>query len=307
MFVKEAFMSDLTLRFPVHTIEGRLLLPEDTVLTDEAMAFLISSNRSNTKKTFPLLKYDTVKKDLFDFLSQPPCHIIFSDKEEINNLIAFMERVNLVTPFLVVLDYYKTNDYYTYRHFLMVFALTTLLSKDLIPDYHGSVREAATGPAHDFGKICVPLEILKKTTPLTRSEHNMVLHHTIAGYVLLSYYLKNKQSRSGIVARDHHERKDGSGHPQGILQTDLMVEIVAVSDIYDALVSPRPYRPVSYDNRSALEEITAMAERNEVGWDVVKALVAHNRKVKCHHTKWEVSTEKRGTPPRGNLYGIIED
>ncbi len=122
-------------------------------------------------------------------------------------------------------------------------------------------------------------------------------HHALAGYVLLCYYLRDTSNIAAIVARDHHERKDCSGYPCGIPLADRMVEIIAVSDIYDALISPRPYRPVSYDNRTALEEVTKMAERNEIGWEVVKALVSHNRKEKPHYSESKVSSEKRGHPP----------
>ena len=83
-----------------------------------------------------------------------------------------------------------------------------------------------------------------------------------------------------------------------------MVEIVAVSDIYDALVSPRPYRPLSYDNRSALEEIVTMAEQTQLRWKVVKALIALNRKNKPHPRDCVISREKRGTPPPDNNFGM---
>jgi HD-GYP domain-containing protein (c-di-GMP phosphodiesterase class II) len=86
-----------------------------------------------------------------------------------------------------------------------------------------------------------------------------------------------------------------------------MVEIVAICDIYDALTSRRPYRPVSFDNRTALEEITKMAEKNEVSWEVVQALVAHNRKGKPHFTECSISLDKRGVTPPNNLYGIRAD
>ena len=56
------------------------------------------------------------------------------------------------------------------------------------------------------------------------------------------------------VARDHHEFRDGSGYMRGVKLNDPMVEIVAVCDIYDGLLSPRPYRTAAYDNRTALEE-----------------------------------------------------
>ena len=94
-------------------------------------------------------------------------------------------------------------------------------------------------------------------------------------------------------------------YPLGILLNDPMVEIVAVCDVYDALISPRPYRQASYDNRTALEEITVMAEEGVISWEVVQVLVAHNRKSKPHYTDCIVSKEKRGKPPYGNVYGII--
>jgi HD-GYP domain-containing protein (c-di-GMP phosphodiesterase class II) len=85
------------------------------------------------------------------------------------------------------------------------------------------------------------------------------------------------------------------------------VEIVVACDVYDALISPRPYRRVSYDNRTALEEITEMANQGKIDWKIVKALVAHNRKGKPPAHECAVSIEKRGNPPEGNLYGILID
>ena len=147
-------------------------------------------------------------------------------------------------------------------------------------------------------KTIVPLNILKKSTPLTLNERDILENHAAAGFLLLSYYYQDVNNPGAKVARDHHERRDGSGYPCGTRLNDPMVEIVAVSDVYDALISQRPYRAVSYDNRTALEEITGMAEKNEIGWEVVKALIGHNRKDKPHYSEVTVSVEKRGTPPR---------
>ena len=74
---------------------------------------------------------------------------------------------------------------------------------------------------------------------------------------------------------------------------------------FSTVTSTRPYRPVSFDNRTALEHITMMAERNAVSWEVVRALVAHNRKGKPHFTECSVSLNKRGVVPQNNLYGIL--
>ena len=300
-------MSIIKLHYPVHDIDNRLVLPSGAELSKEVLAELTFSNRIISYQSVPLLEYGSVKDDIVSFLSEPPYRVIFPSKEKIANLLKQMEKVNFVLPFLQSLDYFRDKDFSTYSHLLNVFALSTLLAQDLIPDHPDRIRESAAGPAHDFGKVCIPLEILKKSDPLTRTERGILEHHAAAGYVLLSYYKKDPDSLSARVARDHHERRDGSGYPRGINLDDRMVEIVAISDIYDALVSLRPYRPISYDKRTALEEIVVLAENNKVSWDVVKAIVAHSRRDKPHYREVEISLEKRGAPPPGNVYGIIAD
>ena len=83
-------------------------------------------------------------------------------------------------------------------------------------------------------------------------------------------------------------------------------------DHYPSRIDSKRERPLrknslSIDNRSALEEITLMAERGEVSWEVVQALVAQNRKGKPHFSECILSLEKRGVSPPGNLYGVIAD
>jgi HD-GYP domain-containing protein (c-di-GMP phosphodiesterase class II) len=293
------------LKYPVQTLDNQQILPADIEFSEEALETLISSSHNSSPQTLRLLDYGSVKKDILYFFSQPPYQFIFSDQERRDKLLNLMERVSLILPVLESLDYFKLYDPYTYRHILMVFALSTLLAQDMIEDYHDLIEEAMAGPTHDFGKICIPLNILKKTKPLTLKERHIMEHHAIAGYVLISYYYGDTRNFAARVAKDHHERRDGSGYPFGIHLTNRMVEIVVVSDVYDALISPRPYRPTSYENRAALEEITKMAERGELSWGVVQALVSYNRKDKPHYLDCSVSLEKRGIPPKDNIYGVI--
>ena len=300
-------MLRLKLQHPIRTLDNQLLFPPGTLLTKEMLDAVINSHMPYSYQTHPLLLYGSIKEDCLNFLSNPPYEIIFSDKKEVNDLLNILETVHLSIPILQSLDYFRQHDFYTYDHVLMVFALSTLLAKDLIPDYQECIQLSATGPTHDIGKICVPLFILKKTTPLTRTEQGFIEHHAGAGYVLLGYYYKDTQHLACKVALDHHERRDSSGYPRGIPLKDPLVEIIAVSDIYDALIKPRPYRSTAYDNRAALEEITEMAEQKKIGWDVVRALIAHNRKSKPHFRDTKISAEKRGTPPSYNVYGIIAE
>ncbi len=298
-------MSELTLRFPVHDLDKRLLLPAGTALTQSVLDDLAAAGRRQSVAFAPLLGHGTVAGDLRGFLSRPPYRTIFADQADTARLIALLEKARLPLALLAVLDFFKANDFHTYRHLLMVLVLSTLLARDLFSDTPDRLGEIMAGPTHDFGKVCVPLKILQKRTPLSRSEVRLLEHHPVAGYVLLSYYLGGSRHVAARVARDHHERRDGTGYPRRIVQTDPLVEIVTASDIYDALISPRPYRPVSYDNRTALEELSLMAEKGQIGWEVVKALVAHNRRRRTHFSEVEIPAERRGTPPPDNAYGIV--
>jgi HD-GYP domain-containing protein (c-di-GMP phosphodiesterase class II) len=298
----------LRLNYPVCTLDKQLLLPENTVISTKTIDTLISTNSQTSYKTYSLFEYGSVKKDIFDSLQEHHYPVIFSEQEKTATIMRILEDVHLMLPVLESLEYFKEYDTFTYRHILMVFALSTLLSIDLLADKGDRehlIKEFLAGPTHDFGKICVPLDILQKKVPITQPERNMLEHHALAGYVLLSYYYRDRHNFFARVARDHHERKNGSGYPRHIKLRDQLIEIVAVTDVYDALISPRPYRPISYDNRTALEEITAMAERGQFNWKVVKALVALNRASKPHFDKCVISLEKRGTPPPYNTYGII--
>jgi len=99
-------------------------------------------------------------------------------------------------------------------------------------------------PMHDIGKIGIQDKILLKPGKFEKDEWTSMQRHTLIGHAILS----NSQSRyiqtGSIIALNHHERFDGSGYPNGISGKDipLVARIVAVADVYDALISRRPYK-----------------------------------------------------------------
>jgi len=300
-------MKRLRLQYPVHTLDGTPLLPAGTVVTREVLEDVIASRGASALPDMRILDYCTVRKDLLAALRIGPYRVIFDGPARIEELTGHMERARLAEPLLEYLQYFKKEDPYTYLHILRVFALSTLLSHTLLDGGRQPFHEIVASPVHDFGKICVPMKILIKSDPLTRTERGFLEHHALAGYVLLGYYMGDPDSFAAKGALEHHERRDGSGYPLGKPLDDPMVEVIAVCDVYDALISPRPYRKNAYENRTALEEITRMAHRGALGWDVVKALVACNRRDKPDYRSCSVSREERGTPPPENSYGITAD
>jgi len=294
------------LDYPVYTLDNRQLLPAGKRLTSETLHALIATSKVTSYQALPFLKDGTVYQDILQLLQKPPYHVIFGEPEK-TIALSLMEKIHFIPPVLESLSYFKEYESYTYRHILIVFALSTIMARDLLENSEDWIREAMAGTIHDFGKICVPIQILKKSDPLTRADRGILEHHALAGFVLLSYLLRDRRSFPARVARDHHERGDGSGYPLGISLRDRMVEIIAACDVYDALLSPRPYRRTPYDNRTALEEITEMAHGGKLSWEVVQTLVSHNRRDKPHFGDCRVSAEVRGSPPADSLYGVIVD
>jgi len=102
----------------------------------------------------------------------------------------------------------------------------------------------AAAPLHDMGKIAIPDSVLLKEGKLDEAELAIMRRHPRIGYELLSGSQNRFIQVGALIALRHHERYDGSGYPDGLVGEAIPLEarIVAVADVFDALVSPRPYK-----------------------------------------------------------------
>jgi putative two-component system response regulator len=115
---------------------------------------------------------------------------------------------------------------------------------------------------HDVGKVAVPDRILRKPGPLDAEEMKIVRQHPAVGESICAPL----KSLRGIlpVIRHHHERMDGSGYPDGLRgeQIPVKARILQIADIYDALITDRPYRE-ALSSEEALQVVNQEAAR---GW-----------------------------------------
>ena len=136
---------------------------------------------------------------------------------------------------------------------------------ELTPQMIDLVAKAA--PLHDIGKVAIPDGVLLKPGKLDADEWVVMKTHTTAGAALLQRAIDRLgRSAGGLlhygweIAMYHHERWDGSGYPEGLAgpAIPLSARLMAVADVYDALISRRPYKePMTHEQ--AIELIRAGA------------------------------------------------
>jgi CHASE2 domain-containing sensor protein len=116
------------------------------------------------------------------------------------------------------------------------------------------LRHAAA--LHDVGKIGIPDRVLLKPGALDPAERTVMETHALKGATLLSDSNSELLQLAEVIARTHHERWDGSGYPHGLAGEDIPLagRICSICDVFDALVSPRPYKD-AWAVESAVAEI----------------------------------------------------
>jgi len=170
-----------------------------------------------------------IKKDL-NSVFKPVLENMISDLKMNNNVMLMLSNIYI-------------KDFYLYTHSLNVVLYT--ISVGMAKGYNQEqIMELGLGSLlHDIGKTEIPISVLEKKGPLTQEEFNLIKEHTTYGFNML-------RKEHGIpllsahCAFQHHERLDGSGYPRGIKGKEIheYAKIVAIADVYDALISKRVYK-----------------------------------------------------------------
>jgi len=157
----------------------------------------------------------------------------------------------------VLADMVESRDKHTGHHIKKTAAYARIImeqmrdegihAEELTDEYMDDVVHSA--PLHDVGKIEVPDALLNKPGKLTDEEYAQMKNHTLAGKKIIarsaeavaeSHYLDEAER----LAEFHHERWDGKGYPHGMKgdEIPLSARVMAVADVFDALVSKRSYK-----------------------------------------------------------------
>ncbi|MEI7026150.1 HD-GYP domain-containing protein [Paenibacillus sp. y28] len=147
-------------------------------------------------------------------------------------------RQDLVSILLTL----TSTDEYTYQHSVQVGILSYYLAKWLRHSEKDAELAGQAGYLHDIGKAKIPASILSKPARLSEAEFAEIKNHPIYGYELIKASLNNELVAT--AALQHHERLNGKGYPAGLEEREIhpLARIVAVADVYSAMISSRVYQ-----------------------------------------------------------------
>ncbi len=137
----------------------------------------------------------------------------------------------------------RSFDGYTYAHSVNVAVIACIIGFGMNLSGDDLEQLVMAGLLHDLGKLVIPREILNKPSRLTPDEYDVMKSHAELSYeIIKERWDISAQVKAAVLY--HHENEDGSGYPAGKEGDDLSIftKILHVADVYDALVSKRPYK-----------------------------------------------------------------
>ena len=176
-----------------------------------------------------------------------------------NNIASnLMNAINSTDAIAVDISALKTSDEYTFKHSVDVATMSMVLAKQQGLSQKQIYEIGVAGLLHDIGKTKIPLDILNKPARLTDEEFAVMKQHPVFGYRMI----KDRDEFSNEICMavlQHHEKMNSKGYPVGFPSDKITqyARILTIADIYDALVTERPYKS-AFSQREAVEMIMSM-------------------------------------------------
>lgn len=272
------------------TSNGALLIRNGTEVTDKTLRLLKNydgkirisievnedviieyDNKEEQDKIFKLS--DSVKQRALESVelmySGDNTETISNSAKSITNTI--MQSLDSSKSVAISVDALKVSDEYTFKHSIDVGAISMIIARKLGETNKFVQDIALAGVLHDLGKSMIPSNIINKPSKLDDDEWVIMKKHPIYSYRMI----ENIESIPKEVKRavlEHHENIDGTGYPLGIKGNSIckMAKILTIADVYDALVTERPYKEAK-NPADALEIIMGMS--NKFDLDILKVFI----------------------------------
>lgn len=274
---KQILVRDKTKNIPLGSViaddlysdSGALLLKKGTIVDKQVYsAFrdyrgMVSFYRTIYVEDRQFVLTEEIKKQTLEGVQH-----IFGDEikaqEQIDTAHEIADRMvrilNESNNIAVYLQNLQVTDEYTFRHSIDVGTTAMLIGKQIgLGD--DQLRDLVSGGIlHDLGKMDIPKSILEKPARLSNEEFEVIKTHPVHGFERIKDTNVSDDVKEAVL--QHHENVDGSGYPQGLTsdQINPYAKVMTISDVFDALLSDRPYKIGKQPNET-IEMMYAMTHK----------------------------------------------
>lgn len=255
----------------VYIREGEEDIEEDIEIAPEVVEVIQKLEREDTKK---VQLSEGVKSRVatgIQFLYTDTANREFTNvaNDITRDLLNAIEENDAVA---MNVDALKVCDEYTFKHSVDVATMAMIVAKHMKFTSKEIYDIGVAGLLHDVGKSKIPENVINKPARLTEEEFEIMKQHSVFGYRIL----KEKGGLSDDILMgvlQHHEKINGTGYPMQVMDRHICryAKILSVVDIYDALVTERPYKK-AFSQRDAVELIMSMTDELDI--DAVKSFMS---------------------------------
>lgn len=236
----------------------------DTV--DAAFLQKLVESRPPVARPAILLGETRIISHLRSVLSEPKYSFLLASSAGGAHVLELLAQTHL--PQLIVEELRWMQRFeYAYHHSLAIALMVSCLALETAPDDSTVQQAGVSALTHDIGITRVPRAVLQKPSRLEAHEFALIREHPVYSYLLLAYYFGDPAAQAAQAAYAHHENLRGTGYPRGIRQADITAQWIRVCDVFDALISARPFRP-AMDFENAIAALALQVEKGESSAEV---------------------------------------
>jgi len=292
------------LTIDLRDIDGHSIAQKGAIVNQRLIREVIKKGRRYQGK-YSSLNHPVILKTLKQVMNEETYAHVFVAPGIQKKILSICRKSKIQTGIRREILRLKKNSFFTYRHFVLMAALSTKMAMDVRSLGYNAKDAFVLALTHDIGKVRLPTSILNKKTPLTSNEYRILHSYPNFSVLLLRYYMGKRSEEAVRVAYEHHEKMDGSGYPKGIKRISKYTKIVAVIDIFDALVSKRPYRKRGFTARGAFDKLLHEMHEGKLPQFPIRLLISYWRKGNPNFRTMKVSIRAREEDPDGNSYGKL--